>query len=259
MNKEKLTLLHSWFDQYVGSFQSRDKRISANIALKREHTLRVTDIIKRIAESLYMKSSQMYLAEAIGLLHDIGRFEQYSEYRTFKDAVSEDHGSLGVKVLIGSKIMEGISQEEQRIILDSVEYHNKLDLPDNMLPDCLLFTKMIRDADKLDILDLSIKFYENRELYKHEAIEELLNIPQYQQVCIENILNGQKISFTDVKTTVDGMLARISWLYDINFKYSFQYIREKHYIERLIDVMPKTEDIKRVEKVINSYIINNMK
>lgn len=35
----------------------------------------------------------------IGLFHDVGRFYQFTVYRTFNDALSENHAKLGLKVI----------------------------------------------------------------------------------------------------------------------------------------------------------------
>lgn len=49
-----------------------------NLMIKRkvEHTLRVRDNSKIIASSLKLTDDEIDLATLIGLLHDIGRFEQ---------------------------------------------------------------------------------------------------------------------------------------------------------------------------------------
>ena len=50
------------------------------IALKVAHILRVSSISKRIAIALNLNEEDINLAELIGLLHDIGRFEQIKQY-----------------------------------------------------------------------------------------------------------------------------------------------------------------------------------
>ena len=55
------------------------------ITLKINHTLRVMDLCEEIAKSLNLSEEEIYIAKIIGLLHDIGRFEQYKEYRNIKE------------------------------------------------------------------------------------------------------------------------------------------------------------------------------
>ena len=53
------------------------------IRLKIEHTFRVAYLCGRIAGSLGMTGGLLDLAWFLGLLHDIGRFEQVRRYGTF--------------------------------------------------------------------------------------------------------------------------------------------------------------------------------
>lgn len=52
-----------------------------------------------IHKELKLTEEKIRLAALIGLLHDIGRFEQYTKYNTFSDKLSADHADLGEKTL----------------------------------------------------------------------------------------------------------------------------------------------------------------
>ena len=85
------------FERYVERFDPQDPKI----ALKVEHTWRVADLAEKIARSLLEGASPEYvdLAWLLGLLHDVGRFEQVRRYGTFNDAASTSHAALGARVL----------------------------------------------------------------------------------------------------------------------------------------------------------------
>ena len=55
----------------------------------------------------------IYTARAAALLHDAGRFQQYAEYKTFSDALSEDHAELGVKVIQNSGLLDNVKSVQQ--------------------------------------------------------------------------------------------------------------------------------------------------
>ena len=88
--------MKAWFDEYRHRFDSDDSTLQENIDLKAEHTRRVCEAIRDIGRSLCLSEEDLCLAEACGLLHDIGRFEQYRQYRTFADYKSQNHATLGV-------------------------------------------------------------------------------------------------------------------------------------------------------------------
>ena len=160
MNKHNLLFFHSWFNNYVKNFYSEGLiKLQENIKHKEEHTLRVCKNIVLIGKSIDLERNELYLAETIALFHDIGRFKQFKTYGTFDDRKSENHAALGVKILKETRLLSCLSECEQNLICNAVEYHNLPKLPDNESPDCLLFSKLIRDADKLDIWNIFVYIY----------------------------------------------------------------------------------------------------
>ena len=67
------------FKEYVSKYDSENPMIARKIA----HSYRVEELAKTIAKSLNLTQDQIDLAELIGLLHDIGRFEQAKVYNTY--------------------------------------------------------------------------------------------------------------------------------------------------------------------------------
>ncbi|MBO7079956.1 MAG: HD domain-containing protein, partial [Bacilli bacterium] len=126
------------------------------IKLKINHTLRVVDLCERIAKSLNLTEEEIYISKIIGLLHDIGRFEQWKQYNTFRDQSSVDHGDYGVEILKKDNFIRKFIKDDSYddIILKSIKYHNKLYLPNDFDEKTETFAKLIRDADKIDVLYL---------------------------------------------------------------------------------------------------------
>ena len=84
------------FKSYVSAYDISDKRI----ALKVEHTYKVADIAEEIADSISELSKEdVSLCWLIGMLHDIGRFEQMKRFGTFLDSESVDHAELGADII----------------------------------------------------------------------------------------------------------------------------------------------------------------
>ena len=83
------------FLKYTETFDNSNARIKR----KKFHSLRVKDISRVIAESLNLNKEYVDVATLIGLLHDIGRFEQEKQFHTFNDLNSFDHGNFGADIL----------------------------------------------------------------------------------------------------------------------------------------------------------------
>ena len=55
----------------------------------------------------------MHLAEAIAVLHDIGRFEQFFRYHTYSDSASVDHARLGADIIERTGIVKMLAADER--------------------------------------------------------------------------------------------------------------------------------------------------
>ena len=67
-----LTKAKMAFKKYVSNYDITDP----NVELKIEHTYRVADVALEVSKAIGENEENQQLAELIGILHDIGRFEQ---------------------------------------------------------------------------------------------------------------------------------------------------------------------------------------
>jgi len=244
MNRSKLEYLNSWFGQYSKDFLSGNPQVDVNIQFKIDHTFRVRTNILDIAASLDLNPNDRRIAEVIGLLHDIGRFEQFVKYGTFRDDISEDHAELGLNVLKKLQILNDLPEEEKNIVEFSIKYHNKFMLPQLESADCLVFGKLIRDADKLDILGQLVCEVSQNDSTGDECSAEVINL----------IFSGEVVSFTSLKMPGDINLMRMSWILDVNYSLTLKKIMDKQILERLVVKLLQTEEIKKVYAYLKSYM-----
>ena len=99
------------FAEYVRNYDPSDEKIK----LKIDHTYRVAGLCQRIAESLGLSEPDVDIAWLLGMLHDIGRFEQIRRFGTFNDVQSVDHAEFGADLLFKEglirKFAEGYYEE----------------------------------------------------------------------------------------------------------------------------------------------------
>lgn len=246
------SFLENWFRGYVKNFYSADEQLSFHVCLKEEHTFRVVQYGSKIGEWLCLSPEQLQLAKIAALLHDVGRFKQYQTYRTFNDGLSVNHAELGFGILEEYEILAkaGLSAKEQDIVKQAVLYHNRRQLPDDIKDDCLLLSKITRDADKLDIFSMLVTDDKKNQIPQPP---ELMKTVDYSDFIIREILRGNLIKPKEIKTATDLMLFRLSWIFDINFAYSFSYLLEQKYIEKLIRKLPDTDDIQAAACYLKKY------
>ena len=254
INIEKAT---SEFDKYAKKYDLTN----FNIKLKYHHSYRVMKYSENIAKSLNLSEEEVNIAKIIGLLHDVARFEQYTIYHTFADSKSIDHGDLGVKILKQDNFLRNFVEEDMydEIILKAIKSHNKYKIEENLPEKALIQSKIIRDADKLDI------FYELYTMFYKEKndIEEIEN-SIVEEESIRRIEQRKLIKRKPNNSAMDRFLINLCFVFDLNYKYSFEEIKEKDYINKIIDKFEfknteTKEKMKTIRKIINQYIEEKIK
>jgi hypothetical protein len=260
MEKQQLDNIKEWFDGYVSGFYGDDEYINANIELKDKHSRLVCQESMYLANELGLTEQQKRTAEMIGLLHDVGRFRQFKEYRTYNDPRSISHSDLGVKVLRENNVLAGLTDDEIKLIEKAVRFHGIKQLPAKLQGETLLQCQIIRDADKIDIFRVVTEYYEqyknDPESFKLEL--ELPDEPWYSDEVLQKVLNRQLISYKSLKTWNDCKLLQLSWVYDMNFAATLRRVKEKRFLENIIDFLPQNDDIKRVEKIVLDYVTDHI-
>ncbi|MBA7685745.1 hypothetical protein ES703_94171 [subsurface metagenome] len=250
-----------WFDDYVAGFYGDDEFVNANIELKEKHSRRTCEETLGLAEELGLSDNQRRIAELIALLHDIGRFRQFVKYGTYNDTRSEDHCLLSLKVLRETKVLDGIEKEEKQLIEKAIEYHGQKQLLADLDGECLLFSQLIRDADKIDVLYVVTEYYRQ---YRDNPEEFMLELefpdePGYSAEVVGGILCGRRIDNSELRTLNDMKLCQLGWVYDVNFAATLKRIRQRRFLEHIIDFLPRTEDIEKVKAKIFEYVDRRIK
>lgn len=256
MHQQQIKNFKAWFAKYVAAFYGDDSYVNANLKLKEDHSRRVCQEMKYLTSELALPDNQKRVAEVIALFHDIGRFEQFKKYRTYNDPRSTDHCLLGLKVLKETNALDGVDKEEKDLIEKAVRYHGCKQLPPHLDGQCLLFSKLIRDADKLDVYYTIITYYtQYRDNPRNFALElELPDQPHYSPKVVDAILRGQLIDFNRLQTLNDMKLLQLGWVYDINFTAALKRIKQRKFLQMLLDFLPQTSDIEKVKEKIFAYV-----
>lgn len=148
----KIEEAYKVFNDYVKDYDTKNPKVE----LKIKHTYSVVNKARAIAESLNIEQSEIDLACLIALLHDIGRFEQLRIYNSFYDNLTVDHADFGVKLLFEDKLIEKFSDDRDNdtIIYKAIKNHNKFVIESGLNERELMHAKIIRDADKIDNLEI---------------------------------------------------------------------------------------------------------
>ena len=237
------------FIKYTENYNLRDEMLKN----KQQHSIRVMEINRDIAIRLKLTQEEIDIATLIGLLHDIARFEQYKRYGTFKDRESIDHGDYAIEIL-KTELRKYIETDQyDEIIKKAIKNHNKYEIEKGLTEKELVFAKMIRDADKIDI------FYESVEIFwkgKEQIVEKSKITPDV----LEQFKNKSQIKRgMSQNTEINQIIFVIAFIFDINFDESFEIIRQKDYINKILNRYNMSDEqtkmqLEEIRKIANKYI-----
>ncbi|MHB9099376.1 MAG: HD domain-containing protein [Syntrophales bacterium] len=246
INEEYLTRFRSWFINYVSAYPAADP-----VTLKKEHSLKVCREILSIGSQLDLDTERMLLAETVALFHDIGRFEQYSRYRTFVDCKSENHADLGVKVLREKGILDLLDKRSRDVIFKSILNHNRLRIPEGETESVAFFSRLLRDADKIDIYRVVTNYYRDPSAERSAAIElDLPDTPDVSDEILHCLRTGRLADHQRLKSLNDFKLLQLGWVYDFNFPPSLRIVRERGYLKLIRESLPQSGAIDNAYAVV---------
>ena len=174
------------FKKYVNNYDLNDRFIK----LKYNHSIRVMELALKYAEKLGFNEEEKEIAIIIGLLHDIGRFEQIKVYNTFNDQKSIDHADYGIKILFDDRLIEKFisTRKYDDIIKFAIKNHNKYEIEKNNNEEYMKQAKLIRDVDKIDILYLMAYLEEiDMTITDEEISREVLECIKKHQIILTKI------------------------------------------------------------------------
>lgn len=238
------------FDDYVSNYDLEDR----DIKLKYNHSYRVMELSKKYSKLLGFSEEDQELATLIGLLHDIGRFEQLKLYHTYDDKRSIDHADFGVKVLFDDGLIKKFwdNEKDYDLIKFSIKNHNKFEIPATDDERITKHAKLIRDTDKLDILYVCGKLDELKYRTNNESLSKEV---------IDSINKYENVKKTDVRNKNDHLALCLSFAFDINYNIVLKEFKQNLiWYKEVVDIENKFDEIfSNVIKYIDERIDKNVR
>ena len=262
------------FAEYVRNYDPSDEKIK----LKIDHTYRVAGLCQRIAESLGLSEPDVDIAWLLGMLHDIGRFEQIRRFGTFNDVQSVDHAEFGADLLFKEglirKFAEGYyeecelarsgNEEAERIIKNNehhnkdtgllemaIRQHNKYRVKEDLTERQRMFCDILRDADKVDIFKVNADI--PMEIIYDVTTEELKNGIITKEV-LESFYKKETVLKSVRRSAVDHIVGHISLLFELVYKESYRQAKEQGYVYKLLDFKSDVPEVNAEFDNMRKYV-----
>jgi len=262
------------FAEYVRNYDPSDEKIK----LKIDHTYRVAGLCQRIAESLGLSEPDVDIAWLLGMLHDIGRFEQIRCFGTFNDVQSVDHAEFGADLLFKEglirKFAEGYyeecelarsgNEEAEQIIKNNehhnkdtgliemaIRQHNKYRVKEDLTERQRMFCDILRDADKVDIFKVNADI--PMEIIYDVTTEELKNGVITKEV-LESFYKKETVLKSVRRSAVDNIVGHISLLFELVYKESYRQAKEQGYVYKLLDFKSDVPEVNAEFDDMRKYV-----
>ena len=255
MKPQEKKSLTQWFQEYVRQFAGQNGKLRPMLKLKLDHSNRVADNAAGIGKDLGFDQADARTAKMLGLFHDIGRFTQFADHQTFRDELSFNHGHRGANIMEKCPALAACSDRDRNRIIAGIRHHNRANLPKGLEPDSLEFVKIARDADKLDIFFILYNSWKNSDLQRNPDIMLMVKLDgPINPLALNQIMRKQAVSISNVKSLADFFLLQLSWVYDLNFRPSYQQLISKKVIDHIAEALPSTTEIEEQISIAKQYV-----
>ena len=124
------------------------------------------------------------------------------------------------------------------MIETAIRVHNMYRIPEGLDERTVLFSNILRDADKIDILKVNVEV-PLEEIY-NTTTEELYQSEVTQEV-MDSFYEHHAVLRSLKRTPVDNVVGHISLTYELVYPESCRIMREQGYLEKLMNFPSENE------------------
>ena len=234
----------TWFEGFSARYITEATR--EPLELKREHTAQVVDIAGRIVASLDLAPQVAKAALIAALYHDVGRFPQYARWQTFKDADSENHGHLGAVVLKKNPVLLEENPALRHLVLTAVLLHNRYALPAKLPEPFATVTRIVRDADKVDIMRIMASELLREQPSRIVALHVANQPEAFSPHIADMVLAGHMPNYSDLRFVNDFIILVCFWPFDLAYGEALRTVLQNGHLALLLEKLNKVQGLQPV-------------
>lgn len=233
------------FISYARSFDSGDPSDDRYLRLKEEHCFNVLRIAERIAgtEAAFAAPAMRRALLLAALYHDLARFPQYRQFRTFSDPRSFNHGHRASREIRGLDLLRDETPAVARAVRAAVAVHNRFSLPEGLPAGIRAVAEALRDADKLDILRIMHEALRPGVAVDPVILLHVEDSPRISPRILEALAARRTASYSDLATNTDFRLLLCCWFYDLRYAASRHLAATSGIYRELAALLPDAPEL----------------
>ncbi len=229
----------AWFTAYAAEKTALEQGDTSPMDLKLKHSLEVLENARHTVEGEGFDPQTARECLLAALYHDVGRFDQYLQYHTFRDKDSCNHGQMGVRVLKAQQRLADESPQTRKLVMAAVGMHNRFALPAKTPDHVALVTNVVRDADKLDILRVMDEHLSGPAPYNPTVVLQQPDDPTVASEAIMKAVRENRVAaYVDLLCVNDFRLLLGTWFFDLHFTSSRRKFLQDGHAQNMLRHMP---------------------
>lgn len=241
-----------WFHEFTATYLCKNKFDVKPLSLKILHSEKVLENAYCIVQDNNFDSSLNLAIALAALYHDVGRFPQYIQWKTFKDSISVNHALLGAKILKNNHILCEEDASVRAMVLCAVALHNRFAVKASLKPNLKLVTNAVRDADKCDIIRImAAEFFAKGMKDSVVTLNVIDDASLITQAILEDAMAGRVASYSQLQSVNDFKILLGTWINDLHFSTSRQILKKSGYLEAILaDIKAEAHVLKVRDKLL---------
>jgi len=149
------------------------------------------------------------------------------------------------------------------IIKTAIINHNRFQIEEGLDEKTLLHSKIIRDSDKIDVFRKKQEDKIEEILLKIADTKEEIEMSSISDSVYNSVKNLECVKLRDRKVPLDYYICILAFVFDLNFNISYKIVKERGYINNLIDRfdyknLDTNEKMKNIKIIMNKFIDENI-
>lgn len=216
--------------EYFTNYVYKNYDMSNNlIRLKYYHSIRVARLMMILAKKMNLSDEDIILAFKLGLCHDLGRFYEVVINGKFNN-LKFDHGAYSNKILYNDGFINYMDVNEHLLFRKAIYNHNKKNITNDLNYREELFTKLLRDIDKIDILNVMVTH--RKFNFSGMPTKEVL----------DSYYNGDAIDLKDIHNPSDSVVFYLGFFKNLYYELNKEFAIKYGYLDNFIDVVNIDKD-----------------
>ena len=212
------------YNQFFWNFINQYDTSNSNILRKIIHSYSVAEKCYSIACVFNFNKEQRNFCYLVGLLHDVGRFEQWKLYQTYNDKKSVAHDKLGAEILEKySAEAFNITPRQREVMIEAIKWHSSQYEKDD--EEVRLYNEIIKNADAYSNVITTANGTQPMTVDADGVTKEIL----------EDFLELKPLWIYSPITKLDRALMLTACAYYVRYEHIRKEILNKKYIDVIFD------------------------